>query len=379
MVPSELILLVFLHGFKGGADTQTHPTVAFTPVVYPSYDTRGELSVAVETHVKWLTDLTAEHRVAHTANGATGPVRVILIGHSMGGLVIADSLRSILASPTPTSPNILGLIAFDTPYYGLNPGVFKNSLEKGLGYAQNGHAVLTALGVGAGIWGTAFGGAAAAKKEEPVPPAASPSAGYADSKRKDGASTSTVAQATPAAAAGGTSWYKIAGAAAALAVVGAGATYYGKDAATALTGHWDWAKSHLSFVGELWAKNALEARMEAVEKATQGDIGFHCFYTLLPKTASHPSTSRTFIILPHGGRFATLFSPNANGRAADEVVAHTEMFTSASDGMFALGADTCALISEWVDRMKGAREKQPEETKEQKKGPEVAADDNPWA
>lgn len=81
--------------------SQTHATIDFAPVVYPPYDTRGELSVAgetprdrqtmvradrkpraVDTHLKWLTELVAERRVAHEAKGGTGHIRVILIGHS---------------------------------------------------------------------------------------------------------------------------------------------------------------------------------------------------------------------------------------------------------------------------------------------------------
>lgn len=200
----------------------------------------------------------------------------------MGGLVIADTLRAILATPTPTSPTILGLIAYDTPYWGLNPKIFASTAEKYLGYAQTGHAVLTGLGVGAGIWGAAWG---ANKADGPVPPTASPPAGYADPKRKETTSTSTVATATPATAAG-SSWFKVAGAAAALAGVAAGAAYYGKDAVSygkeavtsstaALAGHLDWAKSHLSFVGELWATDALESRLEEIERATGDGVGFH--------------------------------------------------------------------------------------------------------
>lgn len=61
MPPEELLLLVFLHGFKGGADTfgefparvqhilsQAQPRVEVQAVVYPPYDTRGELVTAGE-------------------------------------------------------------------------------------------------------------------------------------------------------------------------------------------------------------------------------------------------------------------------------------------------------------------------------------------
>lgn len=40
----------------------------------------------------------------------------------MGGLVSLDSLRAL---EDQGWPNIIGMIAFDTPFWGLNPAVFK--------------------------------------------------------------------------------------------------------------------------------------------------------------------------------------------------------------------------------------------------------------
>ncbi|KAK4702205.1 hypothetical protein P7C70_g4021, partial [Phenoliferia sp. Uapishka_3] len=268
----------------------------------------------------------------------------------MGGLVIADTLRSLLSTSTPTSPTILGLIAYDTPYWGLNPSVFKNTADRYIGYAQTGHALLTTMGVGAGLFGAAFGGAKAEEKDTPAQPTTSPPSGYSTPKKT---TTTTVAKKEEPAANAGGSWFRVAGTAALLAAGAAGAAYYGKDAVsystTALTGHWSWAKSHLSFVAELWNTEQLEQRLEAIEKATHEGVGFHCFYTLLPKTLAYPSTSRTFIVLPRSGKISALFSPNTNSRAADEIGAHVEMFTSDSDGMYALGSETCELIGGWID------------------------------
>ena len=148
----DLVLAVFLHGFKGGADTsvgsmcesQSRETwvgyshrgarysfaafpnrlqntmmargIGFEPVVYPPYDTRGELIVAgqsllsqlplspegmlippppVEHHVTWLTDLVAEKTAEYRQAGGTGPVRVILFGHSY----VASSCSVIKGQP----------------------------------------------------------------------------------------------------------------------------------------------------------------------------------------------------------------------------------------------------------------------------------------
>lgn len=50
----------------------------------------------------------------------------------MGGLVIADLMLSLRKSGQSTPwPRILGLVAYDTPYFGLNPVIFKVSLLPG--------------------------------------------------------------------------------------------------------------------------------------------------------------------------------------------------------------------------------------------------------
>src|ERR1700734_881877 len=70
-------------------------------------------------------------------------VRTILIGHSMGGIVAADTLIAI-TSDTPIDastlstesainsfmfPYIQGILAFDTPYLGISPGVVAHGAE----------------------------------------------------------------------------------------------------------------------------------------------------------------------------------------------------------------------------------------------------------
>jgi len=50
--------------------------------------------------------------------GAAGAAKIVLCGHSMGGLVIADALLAIQKMQTdegPLWPRIIALLAFDTP------------------------------------------------------------------------------------------------------------------------------------------------------------------------------------------------------------------------------------------------------------------------
>ncbi|GAA5865777.1 hypothetical protein JCM3774_003088 [Rhodotorula dairenensis] len=355
----DLVLAVFLHGFKGGADTfaafpnrlqntLTARGIAFEPVVYPPYDTRGELIVAVDNHVTWLTQLVAERTAAYRARGGTGPVWVILFGHSMGGLVISDTLLRTLSS---ASIPFLGLIAYDSPLLGLNPAVFKSTFDKALDYASKGQAALAALGAGYGLFRSATSStansASTSRNGSPAPsPAASKSATTNSSQRNQDVSIPPPAESPSATP--GSNWLSLPYLAAAgitgAAAAAFGAAYYNRDV---LAQHWTWATSHLSFVGELWKQEELEKRLEMVVAANEKGIGFHNFYTLIPAKGTLPD--RTFLILPHSATLRARFSPARDTLASDEIHAHMDMFDK-SDGMYQLAQDSAALVQDWVNR-----------------------------
>lgn len=92
-LPNELLLLIFLHGFKGGDDTfakfpervnhimtESQTLLSVECLVYPAYDTRGELITAVDNHVAWLTNIVLEKEAAFKEKGGSGPCRVVLLG-----------------------------------------------------------------------------------------------------------------------------------------------------------------------------------------------------------------------------------------------------------------------------------------------------------
>lgn len=273
-----VLLLVWVHGFRGGDDTfasfpsrivdtlaSLRPNLAVKALVYPAYDTRGFLVDAVAHFVDWLVEQAV---LAQTEHGVSPTL--VLCAHSMGGMVIADAVAQLQRSPTPW-PTILGVIAYDTPFRGLNPAVFKvrlalsecseltssqNKLEHAVGIASQGQAALSALGVGWGLLSAMKGQKAT---PTPSPPASS-------SKSKPAESTTV---ATNGAGPASTSWlgsYGIAaGAGVALAAV-AGAAFYQKDV---LSGHLSWATSHLSYVAELWKTDELEARLNRLEALDQ--------------------------------------------------------------------------------------------------------------
>lgn len=87
--------------------------------IYPRYKSRKQISFAGEEFSQWL----APH--------ADRTTDVVLLGHSMGGLLSADV---ILLQPTQASQDLLrhrivGGINFDVPFLGLHPGVISSGLS----------------------------------------------------------------------------------------------------------------------------------------------------------------------------------------------------------------------------------------------------------
>ncbi|KAF3344232.1 Putative acyl-CoA synthetase yngI [Verticillium dahliae VDG2] len=156
----KTLILCFIHGFKGGDDTfgegyeftehlrslveQALPKLNVQVLVYPKYETRGDLGNCVSRFRDWLQEKVIDIEVeAGTSSPTVDPsVRTILIGHSMGGIVAAETVIGLTSdkpiysedgveksAQTPTSfnslmfPYVQGVLAFDTPYLGISPGV----------------------------------------------------------------------------------------------------------------------------------------------------------------------------------------------------------------------------------------------------------------
>ncbi|POV95089.1 hypothetical protein PSTT_16473, partial [Puccinia striiformis] len=300
-----LVLLVWLHG---GDDTfesfperltfllsETWPKTKCTSIIYPAYDTRGSLSKASE--VFWTEHETALATTLQEENKAeTGREQayVILLGHSMGGLVIADAtLKLIRERDSQTDlqesiiwPGIIGLIGYDTPYYGLNPAFFTNTANEYLGHAKTAQQVINNLGLG-----LAFGmGAASSSSNHNGPANQKTDKSSSEPEKKDQTpKTST----TPTNA--GSNWMKFGLAAVGVAglAAAAGTTYWQKDKITENLG---WATSHLDYVKELFETDRLNQRMIEILKI-RPVVNFHCFYTEIPK-ADASTDDRHFIILP---------------------------------------------------------------------------------
>ncbi|KAI9466936.1 hypothetical protein BJY52DRAFT_1110271 [Lactarius psammicola] len=327
----HVLLIVFIHGFKGDDTTfknfpsrlqhilsETLQGTVIESVVFPVYETKGDLNKAVESFADWLTTLTVQKEAAH---GGAGRVKIVLCGHSMGGLLAADSIYEFIHTrpdtDAPLWPNVVACLAFDTPYLGLHPQVFKNSATKAVEYVQDVHKTAS------GLFG-AFG--------QPVgnSPAPAPSVSSPGRWGRWGQAAYAVGGALVAGAAVGTAYYHRPN-------IESG---YG-----ALT-------EHMQYVGALWDKDVLAKRVRnLVEGETMHGILFRTFYTLLPPNPPAHPQPRTFCTLPETSSSAFQhFFPAPNTLAEDEVRAHVGMFDPGkNDGYYQLGLEAAALIRRSIE------------------------------
>ncbi|KAI9770387.1 MAG: hypothetical protein M1840_003273 [Geoglossum simile] len=335
----KTLLLCFIHGFKGDDNTfggfpeylrakvsNALPKINVVTTVYPKFETRGELGAAVAKFREWLQNKVIDLEVeAGTPSPTVDPsVHAILVGHSMGGIVAAETAIAIAAEQPLTQssettgllfPYISGIIAYDTPYLGVSPGVVAHGAE---GHYNTASTALTQLsGLAGGLWG----GNVAVKEDSDINtgdiktlPAPLESTASAEAVKKDGD-----AAATPA----WQRWGKIAmfaGAAGAVAAGGA-AAYMKRDQ---IAEGWSWVGGHLEFVGCLMKSEDLKKRAaKIVELVEEYEMGFTEFYTVLGKGAAKGkfAEERTFCVLPQSD-LKRYFKPAKNEKARDETLAH---------------------------------------------------------
>lgn len=296
-----------------------------------------------------------------------------------------SSVKSCPGDPDvvePTSfmfPHIQGLLAFDTPFLGISPGVVSYGAEGHLKTASTAYSTLSEV---AGLFG--YGGASTSPKAgasstsrsapKLLPPPPSP----------HGDASSVDAAATP-------SWQRwgryamFAGAAGAVAAGGAAALYSQRQR---LSAGLSWASSHLEFVGCLARPAELRQRLSLMSEVDR-DRGtvFVNFYACLGKgapslvgsTADTASSThgkgsfnqkiirarhRTFCFLPpevdyregSGGRHVLQepglrWTKTVNDKAPDEIRAHMYMFQpNENPDFYALTRDACSILTKYIDK-----------------------------
>ncbi|KAI9715808.1 MAG: hypothetical protein M1828_000713 [Chrysothrix sp. TS-e1954] len=354
MAHNHLVLLVFIHGFKGDDSTfasfpkhitrilnssATESTsLQYRHLVYPRFDTRGSLELAVSSFRDWLLNKVIDLEVElGTAHPMVEPgVQTVICGHSMGGIVAVEAVRGLVAdlSSEKTSegkakqamfPLVKGVLAFDTPYLGVAPGVVKYGAEEQ--WTQGKAWYQQAQGI--------FGGSSKGGSEGATPPSPPP---------KD---TDKALPPIP----NGPKWKTYAkpalfATAATAALAGAGtAAYFGRNH---ITSGVSWATSHLEFVGCLYKVEELKQRLAAaVAMEKEWGVGFRNMYTLLGKDKGE---KRTFCSLPKSkGAMSDAWIPALNEKVGGEVEAHLAMFTPKENPQFDMMSETAKdIITTWT-------------------------------
>ncbi|KAI8336776.1 hypothetical protein BC941DRAFT_428055 [Chlamydoabsidia padenii] len=239
------LLLVFIHGFRG-SDTSfkdfpnwmktTLPKslgIQVDTIVYPSYKTTGDLSVAVRNFSAWLVDQ------VKTDNN----VDIVLLGHSMGGLVGAETILFFDGRRQYDNPlrnaSIIGLLAYDTPFYSVNEGFLSTTA--------------TSL---------------VEKIDRYLPSAATVDGGVSRSLRLTGSQQPSKS---------GSNWGLFAGAVGAIGVAAVGA-YLARDKISSTASD---AYDHLEFVSALMDRGQCHKRMTSLLELS--DVFTRCFYIMVRK------------------------------------------------------------------------------------------------
>jgi len=331
----------------------------------------------------------------------------------MGGIVAAETVLSIkqdqpistsgLLDATPNSfmfPYIQGILAFDTPYLGIAPGVVAHGAEGHWNTASSAYSTYTNVASTFGWGGEAATEAATAKAamdSSKMLPAAGSLASGAD------------VAAVPA-------WQKygryamFAGAVGALAAGGA-AAYMKRDT---LGDGYKWIGGHLEFVGCLARGEELTKRFKSIiSLEEEHGFGFRNLYTTLGQAVEGKSqwatnvigADRTFCTIPRS-EASKYFVPTVNDKATAETGAHMTMFTPRENpGYYAMSETAKDFLVHWAstnpwyeeaeDTVEGARSFEEEaemvdrpeeeefeemEFEKVKKGPGVRKEEeNPWA
>ena len=263
-------------------------------------------------------------------------------------------------------PHIQGVLAFDTPYLGLAPGMVAHSIEGGSKMASQAYSTFNEISTGFG-WGSSKATNAAAATNSTRPIAALPAPALDD------------AAASPRWQTWG-KYAMFAGAAGAVAAGGAAALYSQREK---ISVGWQWAGSHLLFVNSLARPEELRRRVGRMEGVCEErGIGWGNFYTNLGRgarggygvTEGVLGKDRTFCNLPasvkNGGNTGrdtrsqtkqssseTTLSDHGlqwhkavNDKSTDETLAHMAMFFPQDNpGFYNLGERAKDVVLSWVD------------------------------
>lgn len=387
---SRTLLLCFIHGFKGNDDTfqsfpedlknqvsSKLPEHSVETVVYPKYETKGELFQSTERFMSWLKERVMDVRTAQLEKPwppNDRDVGVILVAHSMGGFVAADALLHLLnerlsfgtsETESPNSPDspifplIQGILTFDTPFNGLARSMFVYGAFSNYQKVSNVFNVMTALsaapaGLRAMNWKRAITTIPGGSRSNPV---------AWKGWQLVAVRTGTVG----AIAAGGVAAYvhrkKIMeglrninkesmkeGYQQGLDALGQGLAYINKGN---VGKSFEYLSDHFTFVGSLMKQQELSRRLDRMG-ALKG-VGIHDFYISLGEngmwTGGYFVPERTFCAIPNAEHDAyPLFSRQVITDAEDEIQGHMSMFKrDKNKGYDRMTEEASNLVIKWFN------------------------------
>ncbi|OLN86181.1 hypothetical protein CCHL11_04152 [Colletotrichum chlorophyti] len=389
---TRTLLLCFIHGFKASFAelTKQLPDHRVESIVYPKYETKGELSQASEAFLSWLKERVMDVRKANVEKPwppKDREVGVVLVAHSMGGFVAADTLFLALnerahsdSEDDPIFPLIQGILTFDTPYNGLARSMFVYGAFSNYQKVSSVFNVMTALSAAAPASLARMGSRRAA------------TSAVASTARNPGWKTwQLVAVRTGtvgAIAAGGVAAYVNReaimnglknlnkesvkeGYRQSLDALGQGLAYINRGN---VGRSFAWLSDHFTFVGALMKQKELNRRLERMG-ALKG-VGIHDVYVSLGKNGywqgGYFVPERTFCAVPEESHAAySLFSRQDLPDVDDEVQAHMSMFQpDKNKGYEKMTEKAAGLVIEWFKSEESIfddpkfRETPPEEVQE---------------
>jgi pimeloyl-ACP methyl ester carboxylesterase len=109
------------------------PNVKVQSSLYPTYKSVKPIAHATRNFLEWYLPVLLDAIGEGTNNydldprlSTQPPGPVIVLGHSMGGLLAAEAATDSSNNPSSGSPKpkrIMGMVAFDCPYLGMHPHV----------------------------------------------------------------------------------------------------------------------------------------------------------------------------------------------------------------------------------------------------------------
>ncbi|KAH9999699.1 hypothetical protein F4779DRAFT_635832 [Xylariaceae sp. FL0662B] len=379
------LLLCFIHGFKGDDDTFRNfpqdlqncvasklPDQNVESIVYPKYETKGELGQCCVSFLAWLKEKVMDARKAHTEKPwppQDRDVGVILVAHSMGGFVASDTLFLILNEKIAngqqgsiTFPLVQGILTFDTPYNGLARSMFVYGAFSNYQKVNSVFNVMTAL--------SAVAPSALTKSASKRTAASLPSTKSSSSAWKGWQLVAVRTGTVGAIAAGGVAAYMHRqqimngmrsmknlnkesvkeGYHQSMDTLSQGLAYINRGN---VGRSFEYLSDHFTFIGALMKQQELNRRLERMV-ALKG-IGIHDFYTSLGEngvwSGGYFVPERTFCAIPSKDHLAHhLFSRKVIKKTEDEVQAHTRMFVRDNNEEYEQMTDEASnLVIRWFN------------------------------